>query len=213
MTAEGGAPRASLLALAPWPQLDGLDDEKAEAEIGWVVDLVSAIRSVRAEMNVSPATPMPLVLAGASADTRARAGRWGDFLKRACAARRHHVRRRAAAGLGAAPGARRDRGAAAQGRGRSRRRARAAGKGDEQGRGRHQAGRRQARQCRFPRPRARGGGRGASARSATRRRRASRRSSRRWSGSRAPPDVDRRMLSWRTHGTCPGSKSGATLSG
>ena len=81
VTAEGGAPRASLLALAPWPQLDGLDDEKAEAEIGWVVDLVSAIRSVRAEMNISPATAMPLVLAGASAETRALAGRWGEFLK------------------------------------------------------------------------------------------------------------------------------------
>jgi len=82
VTAEGGAPRASLLALAPWPQLDGLDDAKAEGEIGWVVDLVSAIRSVRAEMNISPAAPLPLVLAGVSADTKARAGRWSEFLKR-----------------------------------------------------------------------------------------------------------------------------------
>jgi valyl-tRNA synthetase len=81
VTAEGGAPRTSLLALASWPRVDGLDDAAAEAEIGWLVDLVSAIRSVRAEMNVSPATAMPLVLAGVSADTRARAGRWGDFLK------------------------------------------------------------------------------------------------------------------------------------
>jgi valyl-tRNA synthetase len=82
VTAEGGAPRASLLALAPWPAFEGLQDETAEAEIGWVVDLVTAIRSVRAEMNISPATPMPLMLAGVSADTRARAGRWGEFLKR-----------------------------------------------------------------------------------------------------------------------------------
>ena len=29
-------------------------DEAAEAEIGWVVDLVTAIRSVRAEMNIAP---------------------------------------------------------------------------------------------------------------------------------------------------------------
>ena len=47
--------RDSLLALAQWPTLDGLDDAKAEAEIGWVVDLVTAIRSVRAEMNIRPA--------------------------------------------------------------------------------------------------------------------------------------------------------------
>src|SRR5262249_33009392 len=82
VTAEGGASRASLLALAPWPQPEGLEDETAEAEIGWVVDLVTAIRSVRAEMNISPATQIPLTLAGVAADTRARAGRWGEFLKR-----------------------------------------------------------------------------------------------------------------------------------
>src|SRR5690242_6128359 len=81
-TAEGAAPRSSLLALAPWPQLDGLDDPAAETEIGWVVDLVSAIRSVRAEMNISAATPMPLVLAGASPETKARAGRWSEFVRR-----------------------------------------------------------------------------------------------------------------------------------
>jgi valyl-tRNA synthetase len=81
VTAEGTSGRATLLALAPWPKPEGLDDEKAEAEIGWVVDLVSAIRSVRAEMNISPAVAMPLVLAGASADTKARAGRWAGFLK------------------------------------------------------------------------------------------------------------------------------------
>src|SRR5262249_51798414 len=82
VTAQGGAPRPSLLALAPWPQPAGLDDAQAEAEIGWVVDLVTAIRSVRAEMNISPATPIPLALAGVSADTKARAGRWSEFLKR-----------------------------------------------------------------------------------------------------------------------------------
>jgi valyl-tRNA synthetase len=81
-TAEGTAPRSSLLALAPWPQLDGLDDPAAETEIGWVVDLVSAIRSVRAEMNISAATQMPLVLAGASPETKARAGRWSEFVRR-----------------------------------------------------------------------------------------------------------------------------------
>ncbi|HKH00525.1 MAG TPA: valine--tRNA ligase, partial [Bradyrhizobium sp.] len=57
-------------------------DTAAEAEIGWVVDLVTAIRSVRAEMNIPPATLTPLVLAGASAETRARAPRWSDVIKR-----------------------------------------------------------------------------------------------------------------------------------
>src|SRR5436305_3567131 len=57
-------------------------DSAAEAEIGWVVDLVTAIRSVRAEMNIPPATLTPLVLAGASAETQARAPRWNDVSKR-----------------------------------------------------------------------------------------------------------------------------------
>jgi len=82
VTAEQGPARETLLALAPWPALEGLDDVAAEAEIGWVVDLVTAIRSVRAEMNIAPATQLPLVLAGASAETRQRAERWADFVRR-----------------------------------------------------------------------------------------------------------------------------------
>jgi valyl-tRNA synthetase len=72
----------SLLTLTEWPKLEGLSDDAAEAEIGWVVDLVTAIRSVRAEMNIPPATLTPLVLAGASAETKGRAQRWNDVVKR-----------------------------------------------------------------------------------------------------------------------------------
>ena len=57
-------------------------DPDAEAEIGWVVDLVTAIRSVRAEMNIPPATLTPLVLSGVSAETKGRAQRWNDVVKR-----------------------------------------------------------------------------------------------------------------------------------
>jgi valyl-tRNA synthetase len=105
------AKREGLLALAPWPRkalsaeqlasiaaaspndalippvIRALDDDEfsdpdAEAEIGWVVDLVTAIRSVRAEMNIPPATLTPLVLAGASTETKGRAQRWSDVVKR-----------------------------------------------------------------------------------------------------------------------------------
>jgi valyl-tRNA synthetase len=61
---------------------DEFSDPAAEAEIGWVVDLVTAIRSVRAEMNIAPATLTPLVLAGASPETRDRAPRWTEIIKR-----------------------------------------------------------------------------------------------------------------------------------
>jgi valyl-tRNA synthetase len=80
VTAAGGPARETLLALAMWPQLEGLVDENAEAEIGWVIDLITAIRSVRAEMNITSA--IPLVLAGASEKTKARAGRWTEFIAR-----------------------------------------------------------------------------------------------------------------------------------
>ncbi len=72
--------RDALLALSQWPTFDGLSDDKAEAEIGWVVDLVTAIRSVRAEMNITAA--IPLVLAGASVENQKRAERWAEFIKR-----------------------------------------------------------------------------------------------------------------------------------
>jgi valyl-tRNA synthetase len=82
VTAEGGPARAGLLALTPWPGHGDLADDAAEAEIGWVVDLVTAIRSLRAEMNITPATLTPLVLASASPETQERAGRWNDVVKR-----------------------------------------------------------------------------------------------------------------------------------
>jgi valyl-tRNA synthetase len=80
VTAEQGVKRDHLLALGAWPQHDGLDDAAAEREIGWVIDLVTAIRSVRAEMNIT--AQIPLVLAASLAETKARAERWAEFIKR-----------------------------------------------------------------------------------------------------------------------------------
>jgi valyl-tRNA synthetase len=80
VTAEQGAKRSNLLALSQWPTLEGLADDKAEAEIGWVIDLVTAIRSLRAEMNITAV--IPLVLAGASQETQGRAQRWAEFIRK-----------------------------------------------------------------------------------------------------------------------------------
>src|SRR6185503_4710295 len=68
VTAETGPKRDGMLVLSAWPMHDGLDDPKAEAEIGWLIDLVTAIRSVRAEMTITAA--IPLVLVAASAESR-----------------------------------------------------------------------------------------------------------------------------------------------
>src|SRR5690348_4645954 len=81
-TVTTAAQRASPLALTPWPAHSGLDDEAAESEIGWVVDLISAVRSLRAEMNIPPATLMPLTIVGASDVTLGRAQRWRGVICR-----------------------------------------------------------------------------------------------------------------------------------
>jgi len=75
-----GADRKTLLALSAWPSLEGIGDARAEAEIGWVIDLISAIRSVRAEMNVNVALPLVMIRVGDQVWERAQ--RWSEFIKR-----------------------------------------------------------------------------------------------------------------------------------
>jgi valyl-tRNA synthetase len=77
-----GPKRETILALADWPSLAGLEAPDAEADIGWLVDLVTEIRSARSEINVPAGTQIPLVLVGASSATQERATRWSDMLKR-----------------------------------------------------------------------------------------------------------------------------------
>ncbi len=79
---EEGPKRGTILALTPWPELPGLVDPAAEAEIGWVVDLVTEVRSARSETNVPAGAQIPLVLVNPSADVQARVGRWGDIVRR-----------------------------------------------------------------------------------------------------------------------------------
>jgi valyl-tRNA synthetase len=83
MIAAASSPIEPMPALVlPLADTDDFVDPAAEAEIGWVVDLVTAIRSVRAEMNIPPATLTALVLSGASTETKERAPRWSDVIKR-----------------------------------------------------------------------------------------------------------------------------------
>ncbi|HET9936090.1 MAG TPA: valine--tRNA ligase, partial [Methyloceanibacter sp.] len=74
--------RPSLLMLAPWPEHRGLADAQADAEIGWLIRLISEVRSVRAEMNVPAGAKVPLVIAGASAETKARVARHEETMLR-----------------------------------------------------------------------------------------------------------------------------------
>ncbi len=77
-----GEKREGLLALARWPRLEGFEDVAAEAEVGWIVELISETRSVRAEMNLPAGAEIPLEIVGASEESKARALAWEDTLKR-----------------------------------------------------------------------------------------------------------------------------------
>ncbi|WP_340161665.1 valine--tRNA ligase [uncultured Hoeflea sp.] len=71
---------AGLACHAAWPQ-PVFDDEAAAAEINWLIDLVSGLRSVRAEMNVPPSAKAPLVMVGTNATTEARLLRHDPAIK------------------------------------------------------------------------------------------------------------------------------------
>jgi valyl-tRNA synthetase len=79
---EVGVKRENLLALSAWPKFSGLANAEADEEIGWLVKLVSEVRSVRSEMNVPAGAKIPLVLIGAGADVRARAQHHEETIER-----------------------------------------------------------------------------------------------------------------------------------
>ena len=81
LTAAEGSGRPMLLCHAAWPA-PTFDDREAAAEINWLVELVSGIRSVRSEMRVPPAAVAPLVVVGAEPGTRARLERHDAAIKR-----------------------------------------------------------------------------------------------------------------------------------
>ena len=80
-TAEFGPARETMLIAAQWPELpESWIDAEAEAEIGWLVETVGEIRSIRAEMNVPPSAKPALSVVGAGVETKARLTRHRDLL-------------------------------------------------------------------------------------------------------------------------------------
>lgn len=58
----------------PWPNATGIPaDDAATNEIEWFKNVLSGIRKIRSEMNISPAKAIPLLLADGDANDRARA--------------------------------------------------------------------------------------------------------------------------------------------
>ena len=74
--------RANELIVAQWPQALAAVDRQAQAEIDWLIRLVSAIRTARTELNVPPGAKLPMVVSGAAEDTHRRLDRQGVALAR-----------------------------------------------------------------------------------------------------------------------------------
>lgn len=80
-TAGEGASRDTLLCHAAWPTPE-FSDENSAADINWLIDLVTGIRSARSEMNVPPGATAPLVVVGANGVTQERLIRHDAAIKR-----------------------------------------------------------------------------------------------------------------------------------
>ncbi|MBH1991758.1 MAG: valine--tRNA ligase [Sphingomonadaceae bacterium] len=74
--------RANALIVAQWPQALAAVDSEAQAEIDWLIRLVSAIRTGRTELNVPPGAKLPMVVRDASEETHRRLDRQGVALAR-----------------------------------------------------------------------------------------------------------------------------------
>lgn len=82
------APRLGIgsdtISLQPYPSATdfaALDFARAEADVEWLKSMVTALRRVRSELNVSPAKTVHLLLQGGTAEDRPRVERFASSLK------------------------------------------------------------------------------------------------------------------------------------
>jgi valyl-tRNA synthetase len=79
--ARDGLPPRRVLAMSDWP-VPAFEDADAAAEINWLVDLISEVRSVRSEMNVPGGAMVTLAVSGAGAETVARLRTHDQLIRR-----------------------------------------------------------------------------------------------------------------------------------
>lgn len=73
-TGKTGPARTGHLMVSDWPELGGLAFPEADAELEWLIDVISAIRSVRTEMNVPAGAKVPVAVIGGDPATAERIG-------------------------------------------------------------------------------------------------------------------------------------------
>jgi valyl-tRNA synthetase len=82
LTESPARPRIGVLALAAWPEVSGPPDAEAESEIGFLVDVISETRSLRAEIDIPAAAQIPLIFVNTLPEIADRVHRWGEVIRR-----------------------------------------------------------------------------------------------------------------------------------
>jgi valyl-tRNA synthetase len=86
------ADQRDYLITASWPQYsDSLIDRTVDADLGWVIRLVTEVRAIRSEMNVAPGAQVTLLARDAGPATRGRIEALGDLVKRLARADRLEI--------------------------------------------------------------------------------------------------------------------------
>ncbi len=80
-TAGEGKTRDSWLMDQSWPQFD-LQDDDADKQVDWLIEFITQVRSVRAEMNVPAGKKVDCELVEANAESRRLADQWEDEIIR-----------------------------------------------------------------------------------------------------------------------------------
>jgi valyl-tRNA synthetase len=75
--------KRGLLISREWPKLGAeLIDNAADAEVDWVIRLITSIRSARSDLNVPVAAKVPMTLVGASKETEKRLATYQSLIER-----------------------------------------------------------------------------------------------------------------------------------
>ncbi len=85
VTGKTGSARETLLCLADWPtavETQSVIDDDARLEINWVIDCITSVRALRAEMNVPGGAIVPLVFIGGAPDAKSFTQKHEVLLKR-----------------------------------------------------------------------------------------------------------------------------------
>ena len=77
---ESGDKRCRELIKAPWPLNDTVD-ETALNDIDWTIELISSVRSLRAEMNIPASSKLTVLLKGANAESIGHLESFGNIIR------------------------------------------------------------------------------------------------------------------------------------